>query len=94
MDVTHEDLVVLTAWLADRGHDAKTVAYAVEKPWKYTDELSLAKAVQEHEMAHPTQQHYCQESADGSGKWVCGPEWINGVEQFCDWEWTPEKVEA
>jgi hypothetical protein len=41
---SYEDLVVLTAWMARNGYDAEDVAYAVEKPHKYTDELAQAKA--------------------------------------------------
>jgi hypothetical protein len=88
--VTYDDLIVLTAWLAERGYSASSVAYAVEKPWKFPDELSLAKAVFEHETSVVGPVHNCQEAADGSGRWICGPEWWKGVEQFCDWEWTPE----
>lgn len=47
--ITHEDLVVLTAWMADHGYDAKAIAYAVEKPWKYEQELAVAKATNDHE---------------------------------------------
>jgi hypothetical protein len=36
---THDDLVVLTAWMADNGYTAEEVAYAVEKPWKFDREL-------------------------------------------------------
>ncbi len=34
---THSQLAELAHYLADSGHDADTVAYAVEKPWKYPD---------------------------------------------------------
>lgn len=87
--ITHDDLVVLTSWLATRyPRDAQTVAYAVEKPWKYLDDLALAKAVLLHETAHSTGPvHECQERGDGT--WYCGPEWWNGIEQFCDWTWEP-----
>ena len=88
---TYDDLVLLTSWLAEVGESAKTVAYAVEKPWKYADELSLAKAVQTHEAEHSTGPvHQCQPRGDGS--WYCGPEWESGVEQFCDWSWTPSII--
>jgi hypothetical protein len=89
--ITHDDLVVLTAWLAERGWSASSVAYAVEKPHKFASELSLARAVLEHETAFKTGPvHECQEATDGSGRWVCGVEWLHGVEQFCDWQWTPD----
>jgi hypothetical protein len=39
----HANIVTLTAWLADNGRDAKTVAYAVEKPWKFEDEWEEAR---------------------------------------------------
>jgi hypothetical protein len=93
--VSSDDLIVLTAWLAERGHSARSVAYAVEKPWKYLDELSLAKAVLDHETSFKSGPvHQCQEASDGSGRWVCGPEWDHGVEQFCDWEWKSEDGDA
>lgn len=84
---TYDELVVLTSWLAERGDSAQTIAYAVEKPWKYADELSLALSVQRHEVEHSTGPvHQCQERGDGT--WYCAPEWVDGVEQSCDWEWT------
>jgi hypothetical protein len=49
--VTHEDLVILTAWMADNGYDAHDIAYAVEKPHKYEDELKVAKAELDAEVA-------------------------------------------
>jgi hypothetical protein len=85
---TYDDLIVLTDWLAERGESAKTVAYAVEKPWKYAAELSLAKAVLEHETSFKSGPvHQCQPRDDGS--WYCGVEWSGDVENFCDWSWTP-----
>lgn len=93
---SHDDLVVLTAWLADRGYSASSVAYAVEKPWKFANELSLAKAVLEHETSFKTGPvHRCQPAYDDnptggpSARWVCAVEWWDGVEQSCDWEWVP-----
>lgn len=41
---THADLVLLTRWMADENYDADDIAYAVEKPWKYIDELASAEA--------------------------------------------------
>lgn len=40
--VTHEDLVMLTSWMAKNGYEATEIAYAVEKPWKYADVMSKA----------------------------------------------------
>lgn len=37
------DLVLLTSYLAEHGAEAKDIAYAVEKPWKYVAELAEAK---------------------------------------------------
>lgn len=37
------DLVLLASYLAEQGTEAKDIAYAVEKPWKYADELAEAK---------------------------------------------------
>lgn len=43
-DLTHQDLVVLTRWMAEQGlFTADEVADAVEKPWKYADLLELAR---------------------------------------------------
>jgi len=48
----HDALVMLTAFLADRSPtDAKDVAFAVEKPWKYEDEYKEALAEYEAECA-------------------------------------------
>lgn len=38
----HEELVLLTSWLAGAGYSAEQVAYAVEKPWKYSEEHAVA----------------------------------------------------
>jgi len=40
---TYDNVVLLTGWLAEQGFDAKAVAYAVEKPWKYEAEFYAAK---------------------------------------------------
>lgn len=42
--VTYEDLITLTAWMAENDYSPGEIAYAVEKPWRYLDELALAKA--------------------------------------------------
>ena len=39
----HDNIILLTAWMADNGFPAKEVAYAVEKPWKFADEFQQAK---------------------------------------------------
>lgn len=44
-EITHDDLVRLTARLAEDGDDAATVAYAVEKPWKYLDLIAELRGV-------------------------------------------------
>jgi hypothetical protein len=49
--VIHEDLVILTAWMVENGYEASDIAYAVEKPHKYADELAQAKAALEAEAA-------------------------------------------
>jgi hypothetical protein len=41
---SHDNLVTLTAWMADNGHNAAEVAYAVEKPWKFEDLFRQAAA--------------------------------------------------
>lgn len=40
---THRDLVYLTRWMAENGYTPDDIAYAVEKPWKYEDELKASK---------------------------------------------------
>lgn len=39
---SHENIVILARHLADQGEAASTVAYAVEKPWKFTEEFEAA----------------------------------------------------
>lgn len=41
--ITHEDLVLLTAFMARTGWPADEVAIAVEKPLKYADQLAEAR---------------------------------------------------
>lgn len=41
--MTHDDLVILTRWMADNDWPAKEIAYAVAKPQKFEDELLIAK---------------------------------------------------
>ena len=38
-----DDLVILVAYMASEDYTAHDIAYAVEKPWKYTDILAEAK---------------------------------------------------
>ena len=33
----HDNIVTLTAYMAETGYSASEVAYAVEKPWKFED---------------------------------------------------------
>lgn len=40
----YDDIVQVTAWMADQGFDSRDVAYCVEKPWKFHHELAAAKA--------------------------------------------------
>ena len=42
-DITHADLVLLTAYMARTDWPADEVAIAVEKPWKYTAQLAEAR---------------------------------------------------
>jgi len=44
--MTHEELVILTAYMAAEDYTAEDVAYAVEKPWKYVGVLAEARAAQ------------------------------------------------
>ena len=41
---SHDNLVTLTAWMAETGHSAEEVAYCVEKPWKFEDEWAECRA--------------------------------------------------
>lgn len=43
---TREELVVLTAWMAQNDHSASDVAYCVEKPWKHKDLWDLLQIEQ------------------------------------------------
>lgn len=48
--MTNEELSLLMDYMADSAHYTKQdMAYAVEKPWKYTAELAAAKHEQEKE---------------------------------------------
>lgn len=40
---SHDNVVILTRWMADDGRSAYEVADAVEKPWKFTDEYKMAR---------------------------------------------------
>jgi hypothetical protein len=84
-DLTHLDLVVLTAFLADNGWSGKSIADVVEKPWHYLEELKLAQAVGEHE-ASAGGDHRCAPQHDAE-RWYC-------YGQQCDWEHQlPEGIE-
>ena len=48
-NITHDDLVLLTAYMAEHHYPASEVAYAVEKPWKYVEELEEAQAERDEE---------------------------------------------
>lgn len=56
-----ENVATLAAYMADHGHTAAEVAYAVEKPWKHEDEYrqALAELDTETKLSPP-------ESAPGS----------------------------
>lgn len=41
--ISYDDLIRLTAWMAEHGYTAENIAEAVEKPWHWTDELARAK---------------------------------------------------
>jgi hypothetical protein len=42
--ISHQDLIVLTTWMAGEGYTADLIAEAVRKPWNYQPEILLAKA--------------------------------------------------
>jgi len=70
---SHDDLVLLTAWLADRGYDGRSVAHAVEIPHDYQAEFALASAVRDHLRDNPDHRYlmtndlmaYCDGRGDG-----------------------------
>jgi hypothetical protein len=70
--ITSHDLVVLTAWMAQHGYEAADIAHAVEKPWKYLDELARA-----HE-GRPPADVEGMGSPDGCG--ICGDPLDHGGE--------------
>lgn len=74
---THDDLVVLTAWMAQQGYAAHTVAEAVEKPHKWVPELRVARAILDHERENPL--HTCRPEASDY-YWYC-----DGGPQHCPW---------
>lgn len=41
----YENVAVLVSYLAARGDSATSIAYAVEKPWKYDEEFRTAQAI-------------------------------------------------
>ncbi|MGB8383242.1 MAG: hypothetical protein WCG47_18680 [Dermatophilaceae bacterium] len=41
--ITYDDIITLTAWMAQHGYTADEIAYAVEKPWKHIDLITRAK---------------------------------------------------
>ena len=49
--ITHDDLVILTSYMAEHGYSAPEIAYAVEKPWKFLDVLDNTKAMIERDTA-------------------------------------------
>jgi hypothetical protein len=52
--ISHQDLIILTRWMAVEGLDAHEVADAVEKPWNWREDLAQAKAeLKASVLAHP-----------------------------------------
>lgn len=41
----YRNMIRLTRWMSDNGYEAGDIAYAVEKPWKYTEEFERAGGV-------------------------------------------------
>lgn len=79
----HANLVLLTRYLADGGWEAETIADAVEKPWKYEPEYRAARAVADHEHAHP-RHHVEWLSHQGANAWYC-----TAGDDGCDWAYPP-----
>ena len=44
LNVSHDDLILLTSWMVTEGYDADNIAEAVRKPWHWADVLAEAKA--------------------------------------------------
>ena len=40
----HENIITLTRYMAENGYEPDSIAYAVEKPWKYGDVFEDAQA--------------------------------------------------
>lgn len=85
------NLVILLRHLVDRGDDAHSLAYAVEKPWKFADEFETASAIHKHELSHPD--HLCRPDfrLDGGILWYCDPGSLNVV---CGWVHRPAGDES
>lgn len=46
--MTYEELILVTAWMAENDRSADEVARVVEKPWNYKSELAVAKMESGH----------------------------------------------
>lgn len=66
----HDNLVLLTRWLADAHYGGSGVADAVEKPWNYDREFICAKMVAAHEQENPSGD--CSVVTDGDYRYHCG----------------------
>ena len=49
---THEKIVLTAQWMAENGESANSVAYLIEKPWKFSAEYVQAEAELAEEAAH------------------------------------------
>lgn len=59
--VDHQDLIILTRWMADQLYSADTIADAIETPWHWQEELAQAKAdLEAAVLAHPASQGLLQ----------------------------------
>ena len=54
INITHQDLVLLTNWMHAELYDVERILDAVEKPWNWAEELKQAKAdLAASVLAHP-----------------------------------------
>lgn len=48
-EITYGDVVTLVNYMAERGIPSENIAYAVEKPWKFVEEIMEAKEAARNE---------------------------------------------
>lgn len=81
------DRPLLAKWLAERGHDASTVAAAMAEPSDFAEDHAVAVAVRDHERDNPT--HVCRPMTLGGNHWYC-----DEPDEECRWSWRPAPPQA